>query len=281
MRKTPSTPTFRERLKEAQERACSWLCVGLDPVIEHLPEPLRQAGEPLVAFCRAVVEATADLACAYKPNLAFWLAEGREGLAALEKVLAAIPEGTPVILDGKFGDVGHTAAAYARFAFDYLGVDGVTANPYLGLDALRPFLERADRGVFLLARTSNPSAPDLQDRPVGGRPLYEEVARLGVQWDAELPGTCGLVVGATYPGELARLRSLAPDLLFLIPGVGAQGGSLEASVAYGPAADSIGPLINVSRSILYASSGPDFAEAARVEALQLRERINQLREAKG
>ena len=291
------------RMYKSQQTNNSWLCIGLDPVMERLPEVLLGSAQPLLAFSRAIVEATADLVCAYKPNLGFWLAEGPAGLCALQDLIASIPDHLPIILDGKFGDVGHTAAAYARFAFDTLGVDIVTANPYLGLDGLHPFLERAGRGVFLLARTSNPSAPDLQDLlvhrperagagsglspapPVHGGALYEEVARLTVQWDAGHPGTCGLVVGATYPEELARLRALAPTLPFLIPGVGAQGGSLKAAVTYGPTAcgehsrttDGLGPVINSSRSILYASQGPDFAEAARAAAMALRNRINELR----
>jgi len=296
---------FLERLKETQKRYESWLCVGLDPVMDRLPEVMLKAHEPLVAFCCAVVEATADLVCAYKPNLAFWLAEGPQGLAALEVVVATVPQDIPVILDGKFGDVGHTAAAYAHFAFDRLGVDAVTANPYLGLDSLRPFLERVGRGVFLLTRTSNPSAPDLQDllvhRPeragtggpdlsviprqkpglqARGVALYEQAARLAVRWDAELPGICGLVAGATYPEELVRLRALAPNLPFLIPGIGPQGGSLETAVAHGPTASGLGPIINSSRGILYASPGPDFAAAARAAALALRNRANELRTAR-
>ncbi len=263
-----SDKPFLHRLRSAQERRKSWLCVGLDPVLEQLPESVRRADDPLARFGRAVVEATADLACAYKPNLAFWLAHGTAGLEALRAVLEAVPEDVPIILDGKFGDIGHTAAAYARFAFDILRADAVTVNPYLGLDGLRPFLEREDRGAFLLARTSNPSAPDLQDRDVAGRPLYEEVALLAREWDARFPGAGGLVVGATYPEELGRLRALVPDLPFLIPGLGAQGGDLEAPVRYGPTASGIGPLLNVSRGILYASSGPDFAEAARAAALR-------------
>jgi len=174
--------------------------------------------------------------------------------------------------------VGHTAAAYARVAFETLGADVSTVSPYLGLDGARPFLEWADRGIFVLARTSNPSAPDLQDQLVGERPLYEKVARLAAQWDADYPGDCGLVVGATYPEELARLREIAPNLPFLIPGVGAQGGSLEAAVTHGPTVDGVGPVINSSRGIIYASSGPDFAEAARAAASTLRERIHQIRE---
>lgn len=266
---------FLYRLRSAQERRRSWLCVGLDPVLEQLPEVVRRADAPLARFGRAIVEATADLACAYKPNLAFWLAHGTSGLEALRAVLEAVPDDVPVILDGKFGDIGHTAAAYARFAFDLLKADAATVNPYLGLDGVRPFLEREDRGVFLLARTSNPSAPDLQDRTVAGRPLYEEVALLAQEWDARLPGACGLVVGATYPEELARLRALTPDLPFLVPGLGAQGGDLEAAVRHGPTTSGVGPVLNVSRGILYASSGPDFAEAARAAALRWVEMVRQ------
>jgi len=270
--------TFTTHLTQAQQTNNSWLCVGLDPVVERLPEAVLVSGDPLLAFGRAIVEATADLVCAYKPNLGFWLAEGPTGLRALQDLIASIPDHLPVILDAKFNDVGHTAAAYARAAFETLRADAVTTNPYLGLDALRPFLASREHGIFLLARTSNPSAPDLQDRTVEGRPLYEQVAQLAVQWDAEHPGTCGLVVGATYPEELARLREIAPDLPFLIPGIGAQGGSLESAVAHGPTASGPGPVINSSRGIIYASPGPDFAEAARSAALALRDRINQSRE---
>lgn len=270
---------FAEKLRQAQQQNESWVCIGLDPVMERLPDPLRGEASPFSAFAREIVEATADLACAYKPNLAFWFAEGSAGLTALEASIAAIPEEIPIILDAKFNDVGHTAAAYARAAFDELDVDAVTANPYLGLDGLRPFLEQPDRGVFLLARTSNPSAPDLQDQRVGEHPLYEHVARLAAQWDSELPGACGLVVGATYPEELAQLREIAPDLPFLIPGIGTQGGNLEAAVAHGPTAGGLGPVINSSRGIIYASPGPDFARAARRATLTLRDRINQIRES--
>ena len=268
---------FFEQLEARARQQNTLLCVGLDPAVNRLPEAVLSAEDPLLTFGHAIVEATADLACAYKPNLAFWLAEGATGLHALQNLIATIPDYLPVVLDAKFNDVGHTAAAYARAAFETLGADAATTNPYLGLDALHPFLASAEHGIFLLARTSNPSAPDLQDQPVGNRPLYEEVARLAVGWDAAHAGTCGLVVGATYPEELARLREIAPDLPFLIPGIGAQGGSLEAAVAHGPTASGVGPVINSSRGIIYASQGPDFAEAARAAALTLRDRINHLR----
>ena len=166
------TPSFLSKLVSTQQTNDSWVCIGLDPVMERLPEAVRCSPDPLFTFGRAIVEATADLVCAYKPNLAFWLAEGPAGYQELQALIAEIPSHLPVILDAKFNDVGHTAAAYARAAFETLGADAVTANPYLGQDALRPFLDRAERGVFLLARTSNPSAPELQDRRVGNSPLY-------------------------------------------------------------------------------------------------------------
>jgi orotidine-5'-phosphate decarboxylase len=270
--------TFASKLATAQQTNNSWLCVGLDPVMERLPKAVLASDNPLLTFGRAIVEATIDLVSIYKPNLGFWLAEGPTGLRALQTLITEIPDHLPVILDAKFNDIGNTAAAYARAAFETLGVDAVTANPYLGVDALRPFLAEESHGVFLLARTSNPSAPNLQDKSVDGYPLYETVARLATQWNAENPGDCGLVVGATYPEELERLREIAPDLPFLIPGIGAQGGNLEAAVIHGPAANGLGPVINSSRGIIFASQGPDFADAARTAALTLRDRINQFRE---
>jgi orotidine-5'-phosphate decarboxylase len=270
--------TFKEKLLAAQSINNSWLCVGLDPVMNRLPEAARSSEDPLLTFGRTIVENTADIACAYKPNLGFWLAEGANGIQALRLLIDEMPDYLPVILDGKFNDIGHTAEAYARAAFDTLGADAVTANPYLGLDTLAPFLDTEDRGVFLLARTSNPSAPDLQDLDVRGNPLYQEVAQLAARWDEKLAGTCGLVVGATYPEELGILREMAPNLPFLIPGIGAQGGSLGKAVAHGPAGDGVGPLISSSRGIIYASSGPDFGSAARRAALELRDRINEERE---
>jgi orotidine-5'-phosphate decarboxylase len=272
---------FREKLRIAQQAHHSWLCVGLDPVIARLPEVVRSTGDPLFAFGRTIVENTADVVSAYKPNLAFWLAEGAAGLRALQQLIEEIPDDLPVILDAKFNDVGHTAQAYARAALETLGADAVTLNPYLGLDTVRPFLDAARHGVFLLARTSNPSAPQLQDLEVQGHTLYQEVAQLAARWERELPGTCGLVVGATYPEELGILRAMAPRLPFLIPGIGAQGGDLVRAVEHGPTADDVGPVINSSRGIIYASSGPDFGSAARTAALRLRDQINQQREGSG
>jgi orotidine-5'-phosphate decarboxylase len=269
---------FARKLTAAQQVNHSWVCVGLDPVMERLPKAVATSTDPLLTFGRAIVEATTDLVCAYKPNLAFWLAEGPNGLAQLQKLIGDIPDHIPVILDAKFNDIGHTARAYAYAAFRVMAADAVTANPYLGLDAVRPFLADEKHGVFLLVRTSNRSAPDLQDQCVEDRPLYEWVAHLAGLWNQEYPGLCGLVVGATYPEELAGIREICPDLPFLIPGVGAQGGNLETAVAYGSTTDQIGPVINSSRGIIYASQGPDFATAARDATVKMREQINQLRE---
>jgi orotidine-5'-phosphate decarboxylase len=265
--------SFRDKLAHAAESNRSLLCVGLDPDPGRLP-----VGDAASFLC-AIVEATSDLVCAYKPNLAFYEQLGEAGLAALRAVLQAIPKHIPVIGDAKRGDVAHTARAYARALFDELGFDAVTVNPYLGGDAVAPFLERADRGVFVVCRTSNPSARDLQDLQVmkegGARPLYEAVAELAKGWDSRR--NVGLVVGATYTAEMQRLRELCPDLPFLVPGVGAQAGELASAVKAGLDARGGGMIINTSRAVLYASGGSDFAEAARREALALRDAIEEHR----
>jgi orotidine-5'-phosphate decarboxylase len=270
---------FFQKLARAAQRNDSLLCVGLDPDPERLPSAARD----VAAFQRAVIEATRDLVCAYKPNLAFYEALGLPGLEALRATLAAIPADLPVIADAKRGDVGHTARAYARALFDYWRFDAATINPYLGADSLEPFLEREDRGIFLVCRTSNPGARDLQDLPVllgehdGTRPLFEVVAERAKAWNTR--GNLGLVVGATYPEELGRLREICPEMTFLVPGVGAQGGDLEECLRRGLDARGGGLVINVSRQVLYASSGPDFAKAARQAALDLRDEMRRLREA--
>ena len=281
---------FLEKLQSAQVANNSWVCVGLDPVLDRMPEPLFGRRDTFLPFLKAIVDATADLVCAYKPNLGFYLAQGSAGFIALERITAYIPDRIPIILDGKFNDIGHTVQVYAQGAFDRLGVDAVTANPYLGQDGIAPFLSHADKAAFVLARTSNQSARDLQDLRFSEPPgpvergiestglenptLYEIIAQQATAWDQLFPGTCGLVVGATYPQELAQVRALAPDLPFLIPGIGAQGGNLEAAVNYGPTGQGVGPVINTSRGVLYASSGDDFADAARRAADELRQQIN-------
>jgi orotidine-5'-phosphate decarboxylase len=277
---------FIEKLADIQNQNHSWLCIGLDPQLDKLPAAVQPQDEPFLPFCKAIVDATADLVCAYKPNLAFFMAQGAAGMIALERVMRYVPAGIPVILDAKLGDIGSTAEQYARAAFEAFGADAVTVQPYIGGDCVRPFLAYADKGIFLLARTSNPGAGDFQDLRVDGTPLYQRVVARAREWHAAGPGTCGLVVGATYPAELEAVRALAPDQPFLIPGVGAQGGDLAAAVQHGPTAQGLGPVINASRAVLYASrgvripeGGADFAEAARAAALQLRDAINAQREA--
>lgn len=280
---------FEDKLAAAQQRNRSWLCVGLDIVGRKLPLAVQQADDPLLTFACAIVDATQDLVCAFKPNLGFFLAEGAAGIIALERLVRYIPPDIPVILDGKFGDIGSTAGQYARGAFQALGVDAVTLSPYVGADAIEPFLAFADKGVFVLARTSNPGAGQFQNLMVERESnsllhaprstLYEVVVREATRWHRQGPGACGLVVGATYPHELERIRLLAPDLPFLVPGVGAQGGDLAAAVRHGPSSSGVGPVISASRSVLYASGREDFAEAARAAAVQVRQEINDLRAA--
>ena len=267
--------TFRDKLARVSMAHRSLLCIGLDPEPDHLPTSLR--GLPphgaVEAFCREIVLATHDLVCAYKPNLAFFLALGRGGLDALYAVREAIPADIPFVLDAKFGDIGNTAEAYAHFAFDEIGADAVTVNPYLGGDAIAPFLARPDRAAFLLVKTSNPGSGDVQDVPTAtGETVAMHVARHVGVWGAA-HGNAGVVVGATYPAVLAAVRAVLPDVPILVPGVGAQGGDLAAVVTAGRDARGGGLLISASRSVLYASHGADFATAARTEAMRLREEI--------
>ena len=275
---------FEEKLAAAQQRNNSWLCVGLDIVAGKMPLPLQKMDDPVLPFAREIIDTTKDLVCAFKPNLGFFLAEGAAGIIALERLIRYIPPDIPVILDAKFSDIGSTAEQYAHGAFEAFHADAVTLSPYVGADAIKPFLAYADKGVFVLARTSNPGASEFQSLIVEDEsldaprsPLYEVVVRKATEWHRQGPGACGVVVGATYPQELKRIRSLAPDLPFLVPGVGTQGGDLAATVRHGPTASGLGPIVNASRSILYASGREDFCEAARAAAIQLRDEINAIR----
>jgi orotidine-5'-phosphate decarboxylase len=272
------TTTFRDKLESAWERSGSLLCVGLDPDLELMPI------DDVAEFNIAIIEATSDLVCAYKPNVAFYEALGPErGYAALRKTLAAIPSHVIMLADAKRGDVTNTARAYARAIFDELGFDACTVNPYVGYDSTAPWIERAEKGAFVLCRTSNPGAADLQDLRVqteaGARPLYEAVAEKARSWDAHR--NVGLVVGATYPDELRRIRELCPDMPVLLPGIGAQSGDLAASVRAGVDARGRGLLVSASRGVTYASKAAVYAEAARREALRLRDEINAVRASAG
>jgi len=263
--------SFRNKLAQAAEKNRSLLCVGLDP------DPARIPPETLTRYLCAIVGATSDLVCAYKPNLAFYEQYGEAGYAALRAVLQAIPDDIPTIADAKRGDIGHTAQAYAHAIFDELGFDASTVNPYGGQDSIEPFIQYAGKGVIIWCRSSNPGARDLQDLPVGpdATPLYQVIARLANDWNVH--DNIGLVGGATYPDELAILRRICPTMPMLIPGVGRQDGQLERSVRAALDAKGAGIIVNASRAILYASGGPDFDQAARAQAQALRSEIEQYR----
>ena len=271
----PAKTRFAERLQRAVDAADSLLCVGLDP------QPERTPAAEILAFNRTVIEATADCACAFKPQSAFYEAAGPEGWEALARTIELIRELAPhalVVLDAKRGDIAHTARAYATAAFEQFGADAVTASPYLGGDSVAPFLERPEHGAFVLCRTSNPGGGDFQSLPVdGGKPLYERVAQRAAEWAEAHHDNVGLVVGATWPAELARVRELCPDLPILLPGIGAQGGDLEAALRAGLDAQGRGLLVSASRSVIYAGG----ASEIRAEAARLRGAINELRERSG
>lgn len=272
--------TYLEKLREAQARNNSWLCVGLDPDPEKLPiQATHQWDEPVLPFCKAIVDATADIACAFKPNLGFFLQWGAAGIIALERAVAYIPKHIPVIIDCKAGDIGHTQAAWAKGLFDEWGVDAFVVNPFVGGDAVLAAVQnRPEKGIYVLAHTSNPSAKAFQGSLTDTNSLAYKVMSAGREWTAASQGTIGFVVGATYPAELEAARAIAPAAPFLIPGVGAQGGSLEAAVIHGPDQNA-GPLISSSRGIIYAGRGYDFAEKAREAAKKLRQQINQVKSA--
>ena len=261
---------FNEKLTNTTELNNSLLCIGLDPDPELMPSKVD-----VVKFNKAIIDATSDLVCAYKLNLAFYEALD-DGIDALKHTISYIPNDIPVIGDAKRGDIGNTARAYAKAIFITLGFDATTVNPYLGFDSVEPFIEYWDRGVFILCRTSNPSAVDfqsLQFETKGGRlPLFEIVALRATQWNQHR--NIGLVVGATYPEELKLIRQNHPDMPLLIPGIGTQGGDLATAVSYGGNAWGRGAILTSSRQIIYASPEKDFAEAARRVAADLREQIN-------
>lgn len=268
---------FAEALRAAWAASHSLLCVGLDPDPSRFPLHLQGRTDAIYEFCRGIVDATADLVCAYKPQIAYFAAERAE--AQLEALVAYIHErapGIPVLLDSKRGDIGSTAEQYAREAFERYRADAVTVNPYMGRDSVEPYLEWPDRGVIVLCRTSNPGGSDLQFLDTGGRPLYQHVAELvSGHWDPG--GRCALVVGATFPRELGEVRRIVGDMPLLVPGIGAQGGDVAATMAAGRCTDGTGLMINSSRAILYAGQGEDFAAAARQVAIVTRDAINACR----
>ncbi|QBQ95875.1 orotidine-5'-phosphate decarboxylase [Paraburkholderia pallida] len=269
--------SFIQTLDAAWQRTGSLLCVGLDPEPTKFPAALAGRSDAIFEFCRDIVDATAPYACSFKPQIAYFAAHRAED--QLEALIAHIHEkhpGLPVILDAKRGDIGSTAEQYAREAFERFKADAVTVNPYMGYDSIEPWLAHKGKGVIVLCRTSNPGGSDLQFLTTDGKPLYQVVASLAAQkWNAS--GELGLVVGATFPKEIETVRALVGDMPLLIPGIGAQGGDVEATVKAGRTANGTGMLINSSRAIIYASKGEDYAQAAAKAAEQTRDKINAYR----
>ena len=268
--------TFNQQLQSAWASQGSMLCVGFDPDPKRLPASLQGNPEGIFEFCREIADATEDLVCAFKPQFAYFASQRAE--AQLERLIKHLKDKyphIPVILDSKRGDIGSTADHYALEAFERYGADAVTVNPYMGFDTIEPYLKHAGKGVIVLCRTSNPGGSDLQFLNVGsGEPLYLHVAKLAAQkWNGS--GQISLVVGATFPEEIAKVRAIVGDMPLLIPGIGAQGGGIDATVKAGriAGAPGMGMIINSSRAILYASSGNDFAKAARAAAQSTRDAL--------
>jgi orotidine-5'-phosphate decarboxylase len=275
--------TFIEKLNAAWSASRSLLCVGLDPDVSRFPAHLKAVPNPIFHFCKAIIDATADLVCAFKPQIAHFHAEGAESeLESVCRYLREVYPHIPLILDAKRGDVGSTATQYAREVFERYRADAVTLSPYMGFDSVAPYLAYRDKGAIVLCRTSNPGGSDLQFLPVSSEnrtvPLYQHVAHLVAdKWNES--GQCALVVGATFPHEVAAVRQIVGDMPLLIPGIGAQGGDIAAVVRSGRTSDGYGVIINSSRAILYAGIADDktFAVASRRVATQTRDEINQYR----
>ena len=274
---------FMNALETAWQQRNSLLCVGLDPDPARFPAHLKGRPDAIFEFCKAIVDATADLVCCFKPQIAYFAAHRAEDqLEALIAHIHAAHPATPVILDAKRGDIGSTAEQYAIEAFERFKADAITVNPYMGRDSVDPYLAWPDKGVILLCRTSNPGGSDLQflevDTPRGRMKLFEYVARtVAEDWNAS--GNCGLVVGATFPAELARVREIVGEMPLLVPGIGAQGGDVEATLNAGRTASGKGMIINNSRAILYAGKDENFAQASRQAAQASRDLINRYRQA--
>ena len=265
--------SFMQALRQRWNDADSLVCVGLDPELAKFPASFHGDADAVFNFCRAIVDATASYVCSFKPQIAHFAALAAEdALARLVAHIHAAHPGIPVILDAKRGDIGNTAEQYAVEAFGRYGADALTVNPFMGFDSIEPYLAWPGKGVILLCRTSNPGGGDFQLLESGGERLFERIARLAAgEWNRS--GELGLVVGATYPGELRRVREIAPDLPLLVPGIGAQGGDIEATAAAGLDSEKAGLVINSSRAILYAGHDRDFASAAREASLQTRDAI--------
>jgi len=267
---------FLQKLRHIQRKNNSLLCIGLDTDVNKVPEFLFAYGDPQFEFNRRIIDATKDIVCAYKLNLAFYESVGEHGWYTVHQTLARIPEEIITIGDGKRGDIASSAERQAHLLCEDWEFSSTTVNPYMGKDSIEPFMKRRDQCAFVLAVTSNPGAKDFQYARVNGKPLYEEVVRKARRWNTKK--NIGLVAGATRARELKRIRTLAPDMPILIPGVGEQKGDLEASVRYGCDRNGELAILNVARSIIYASNGENFAEKAREAALTFRHLINSIRE---
>jgi len=268
--KRGSMTSFSEKLKSAIQRTGGCLCVGLDVDLAKLPAGISKDPQGALTFCRAIIETTKDLAAAYKPNMAFFESLGTTGMEVLESLRAAIPSDALLVMDAKRGDIGNTSQAYAKAFYENMKSDSVTLSPYMGKDSIEPFLNYPGTCSFVLCLTSNPSSADFQLQTLqNGQKLYQWVARTAAGWANGQKGEVGLVVGATQTQYIKDLRQLVPDTVFLVPGVGTQGGDLQGVLKEGRAKNGYGILVNVSRQVLYASSGSDFASAARREAQKL------------
>ena len=267
---------FSQMLSSCWEKNDSLLCIGLDPTPARFPEKFKTSSRPIFDFCAEIIDATADLVCAFKPQIAYFSSSSAEQeLIDIIDWIHTNHPGIPVILDAKRGDIGSTAAHYAKEVFERFKADCVTLSPYMGKDSVEPYLEYVEKGEFVLCRTSNKGGDDFQMLDIGGVPLYIKVAEKVAEWDINCQ--MGLVIGATYPEELKKARATVPELTFLVPGIGAQGGDINAAVKAGMNKDKTGLVINSSRAILYASKEADFAEKARAEALRTRDAINKAR----
>ncbi|TAL14503.1 orotidine-5'-phosphate decarboxylase [Patescibacteria group bacterium] len=272
--------SFFDKLNISIDQNNSLLCVGLDPVIDKLPKHLRTSQTPLFDFNKAIIDATAEFACAFKPNSAFYEALGPSGIEQLKQTVDYINQNypnIPTILDAKRADIGSTNEGYTEYVYDYLQMDAITLHPYLGSEALEPFLAYKDKGQIILCRTSNPGAGEFQDLLLDGAPLYEHVAeKVRDKWNGN--NNCLLVVGATYPSEMKKIREIVgPNMIFLVPGVGAQGGNIEETMEAGLGLNSRGLIISSSRDIIYAGSDEDFAQASALRAKETRDEINKYR----
>jgi orotidine-5'-phosphate decarboxylase len=265
---------FKDKLIFIQAESDSMLCIGLDPVVEKIPSFLKLNEDFVFSFNKAIIDATSDLVCAYKPNLGFYLPLGVTGLKALIRTIQYIPEKIPVILDAKFGDVEHTSASYAKAVFEEFKADSVTLSPYLGLSALEPFFSYPGKSAFVLALTSNPGNFQFQSLKTDSKPLFQSVAESVQLLIEENDADIGLVVGATHADDAISVRKCAPDAIFLIPGIGPQGGDIEKTVEYGFTKSGIAPIVVASRNILYASTEKDFEEAARKKAIEIKKTLN-------